>query len=152
VFEERGYRHRRTSPPEAVLDTVLKMVEFTDFERVLVADISAASGVGNGTIYHHFGSKAGILRALVGRISHEYRVAVFARHEIALPVAHLGWVEENRLKARLLARYGRLPCPPDQDPIDHAIQLAPAQRVCELWLEGRLPGRPSDYAERLSRS
>ncbi|MEU0164005.1 TetR/AcrR family transcriptional regulator [Streptomyces iakyrus] len=86
------------------------------FDALSVAALSAASGVSNGSIYHHFGSKEGVLAALLVEIIESYQGAVLTvldDHPDDAPGgvhgivdAHLRWTEENRDSARLLHEHG----------------------------------------------
>lgn len=85
------------------------------FDALSVAALSASSGVSNGSIYHHFGSKEGVLAALLVEIIESYQQAVLtalddlpddARGGVhGIVAAHLRWTEDNRDNARLLHQY-----------------------------------------------
>lgn len=150
ISREAERRAARRTRPEKVVDAFRDMLTRTTVDRISIADLSMVSEVGNGTIYHHFGSKAGIVKAAVAAAAHDYRIVVFLRRDVV--AAHLEWVEEHREDARLLADHRAFPSRATRDLIDEAIEIAPALRITELWLDGRLPGRPTDYAARLSRS
>ncbi len=147
MFSER--RIVPQSTPDAVIEVALDILRANGLEAVKIDNLRCAGEVSNGTLYHHFGSKEGLLRALALEVAAGYRAAVLGTDIIR---AHLGWVESHPQEARLLARHGEFPAPAGWDPIEHEIRLAPARRIGDLWLEGRLPGRPSDYVDRLSRS
>ncbi len=49
----------------AVLDAALGLVRADGLAAVTVAALAASSGVSNGSIYHHFGSREGVLRRLL---------------------------------------------------------------------------------------
>lgn len=51
-------------PRQKILDTVLALFSERGYFATSVQDISRASGVSVGSIYHHFGDKEGIARAL----------------------------------------------------------------------------------------
>lgn len=135
---------------ERVLATAATLAARGRFDELSVAALSGASGVSNGSIYHHFGSKEGVLAALlVGIVEENQTVLLEAldRHAddarggvLAVVDAQLRWVQENRDKARLL--------------LEHRDQLADREEVRELnsrflkvnraWLDsqtqaGRLP-------------
>ncbi|MFE6098272.1 TetR/AcrR family transcriptional regulator [Streptomyces massasporeus] len=85
------------------------------FDALSVAALSAASGVSNGSIYHHFGSKDGVLAALLVEIIENYQHAVLgvldnlpddAQAGVhGIVAAHLRWTEDNRDSARLLYQH-----------------------------------------------
>ena len=80
-----------------------------------VADLSARSGVSNGSIYHHFGSKDGVLAALLVLAIDGYQQQVLrALHEHpddaaggvhAVVRGHLEWMAQHRCEARLLLEH-----------------------------------------------
>lgn len=87
------------------------------YEAATIADIRAAAGVSNGSVFHHFGSKEGIAEALYLDGIRRYQqgeLKVLARHRedaqgsIRAAVRyHLGWVEAHRDLARFLFDIGR---------------------------------------------
>jgi AcrR family transcriptional regulator len=50
---------------DAVLTAAEQLFDTRGFAAVSISDLTAASGVSNGSIYHHFASKDGVLAALV---------------------------------------------------------------------------------------
>ncbi|MBF4161049.1 TetR/AcrR family transcriptional regulator [Nocardioides acrostichi] len=86
------------------------------FESASIAALSERSGVSNGSIYHHFGSKEGVLDALLFRAAsdlQEHLLAALddhlddARAAVAKTVAaQLSWSERNRSACMLLTEYG----------------------------------------------
>jgi TetR/AcrR family transcriptional regulator, repressor for neighboring sulfatase len=70
-----GKRLRRT-PDEArrlILDTAQEMIARTGPEGLRLQDIAAAAGISHPLILHHFGSRAGLVRALARRATAELR-------------------------------------------------------------------------------
>jgi AcrR family transcriptional regulator len=57
---------------ELVLAAAGRLVQRHGAEALTIADVAAASGVGNGTVIRRFGDKAGLLAALLGE--HERRL------------------------------------------------------------------------------
>lgn len=55
---------RSEDPRQQVLDTVLALFRERGYFATSIQDISRASGVSVGSIYHHFGDKEGIARTL----------------------------------------------------------------------------------------
>jgi len=68
-------RLRRT-PDEArrlILDTAQEMIARTGPEGLRLQDIATAAGISHPLILHHFGSRAGLIRALARRATAELR-------------------------------------------------------------------------------
>jgi len=60
---------RADDPRQLVLDTVLALFSERGYFATSVQDISRESGVSVGSLYHHFGDKEGIARALYQTLS-----------------------------------------------------------------------------------
>jgi AcrR family transcriptional regulator len=99
----------------AVLQAAVRLFDARGFADVSIGDLTAASGVSNGSIYHHFGAKDGVLAALVidalATYQHEL-LAVLDEHAedpeggIKAAVAHeLAWFERRPREARLVIAY-----------------------------------------------
>ena len=62
--------------PEVVLETAIQLFTKQGYFNTSVPDIVRESGVSTGSIYHHFGDKEGIAKALfemlVGRMEHAF--------------------------------------------------------------------------------
>ncbi|WP_272476856.1 TetR/AcrR family transcriptional regulator [Baekduia alba] len=96
----------------AVLDAAARLFDTRGYPSVSIADLTAASGVSNGSIYHHFGAKDGVLAALVVAALGDYQrglLATFAAHAddphagLRAAVAfELRWFEANPRPARLV--------------------------------------------------
>ena len=56
---------------ELILKKSLELFRQYSYEKITVADICSECNVNVGTLYHHFGSKLGILRAISNDLSHE---------------------------------------------------------------------------------
>jgi AcrR family transcriptional regulator len=99
----------------AVLDHAGRLFDRRGFEAVSIADLTAASGVSNGSIYHHFGSKDGVLAALVVTALERYQqgiLATFAAHADdaeggirAAVASELRWFEDDPRDARLVVAH-----------------------------------------------
>jgi TetR/AcrR family transcriptional regulator, repressor for neighboring sulfatase len=77
---ERGRRVRRT-PNEArrlILDTAEGLIARTGPEGLRLQDIAAAAGISHPLILHHFGSRAGLIRALTQRAAEELKDRLLA--------------------------------------------------------------------------
>ncbi|WP_280270116.1 TetR/AcrR family transcriptional regulator [Nocardia wallacei] len=60
--------NRQSTRPDAraaVLSAAAELFDVRGYDTVSIAELTAASGVSNGSLYHHFGSKDGVLAALV---------------------------------------------------------------------------------------
>lgn len=96
----------------AVLDAAARLFDARGFAAVSIGDLTAASGVSNGSIYHHFGSKSGVLAEVVADALEGYQeglLAVLDRHGGDAPggvraaVAHeLAWFAAHPREARLV--------------------------------------------------
>ena len=106
---------RSASARTAVLDAAARLFDERGYAAVSIADLTAASGVSNGSIYHHFGAKDGVLAELMidalGGFQDEL-LAILAEHpsrpDDAVRAAvefHLHWFERHRRSARLIIAY-----------------------------------------------
>jgi AcrR family transcriptional regulator len=96
----------------AVLDAAAQLFDARGFAAVSIGELTAASGVSNGSIYHHFGSKEGVLAEVVaGALEgyHETLLAALAEHDgdgpggVRAAVAHeLAWFVDHPREARLV--------------------------------------------------
>lgn len=77
---------RRSIAPELVLDTALRLFSRRGYFNTSVHDIASEAGVSIGSIYHHFGDKEGIARAMFRAVVERLESAVAAieaRHATA---------------------------------------------------------------------
>jgi AcrR family transcriptional regulator len=112
----------------AVLDAAARLFDARGFAAVSIGDLTEASGVSNGSIYHHFGSKEGVLAEVVAGALEGYHrslLATLGEHAgdgpggVRAAVAHeLSWFVEHPREARLVlahrdavAATGRLRAP-----------------------------------------
>lgn len=103
------------STRQRVLDTARQLIDNRGYDGFSIADLVSASGVSNGSLYHHFGTKDGVLGALLLSAVEDYQntvLAVLDRHPDdpqagirAVVVTHLRWTEDHRSEARLLLEY-----------------------------------------------
>ncbi len=130
----RGARSR-----EAVLDAAERLIAEHGFEAATVGALVKAAGIPASSIYHYFGSKDGVLLAVMERGAQRY----FA--ELQLPERRLGSPREH-LRALLEAATATLERHPDflRILVVMAVQPSPAgdgevhrvvERVRELALE-----------------
>ncbi|MBY8850092.1 TetR/AcrR family transcriptional regulator [Saccharothrix sp. MB29] len=54
----------RTTSRRAVLDAALELVAEGGLDAVTISALTARSGVSNGSVYHHFGSRSGLFAVL----------------------------------------------------------------------------------------
>ena len=97
---------------EAILEAARQCFEEHGYAATTIELIGARSGASNGSIYHHFGSKDGILAALyIGAVAsyQEEFLALLREHagdaEAGIRgavVHHLGWVEAHPHETRTL--------------------------------------------------
>jgi AcrR family transcriptional regulator len=102
----------RTDARSAVLDAAADLFDTRGFAAVSIADLTAASGVSNGSIYHHFGAKDGVLAALVVDALGGYQDGLLATLDAhagdaaaavrAAVAFELGWFEAHPRAARLV--------------------------------------------------
>lgn len=102
---------------QRVLAAAIRLLDGRSDTQVSIADLVSASGVSNGSIYHHFGSKEGVLEALLLNSATTLNDALLEvlrlnsedAEECVLRTVetYLRWTEENRTEASLLNRYGR---------------------------------------------
>jgi len=98
----------------AILNTALSCFSQYGVEQTTIADIREQSGVSVGSIYHHFGSKDGIVNALFlsGLIDHNQRQELALKHcqnaeEGVKSIVHcyIDWICEHPDWARFIFRY-----------------------------------------------
>ncbi len=81
-------------------------------DAISIKALTVRSGISNGSIYHHFGSRDGVVAALVLKVFADYQggiLRLLAKHAEdaragieGLVEHHLRWVEQNPEDARLL--------------------------------------------------
>lgn len=64
-----GVRAEETK--EALVDALVRLLRERALDRISVRDIAAEAGVNHGLVHRHFGSKQGLVRAAVERLSAE---------------------------------------------------------------------------------
>ncbi|MEV0679584.1 TetR/AcrR family transcriptional regulator [Actinosynnema sp. NPDC050436] len=127
----------RAERRQAVLDAALALVE--SGQPVTISALTARSGVSNGSIYHHFGSRAGVFSVLY-QDSFARCVAAMtpalaaegAREAVrGLAGRYLDWVAAHPGRAGFLYA-----APPTADPAAKAAALAPVAG----WFADRMAG------------
>lgn len=122
---------------QPLLDAALKLVEEGGLDAVTIAALTERSGMSNGSIYHHFGSRAGVFAQLYAD-SYARCVAAMlpaldarpARDAVrALTLSYLDWVMANPSRARFLYA-----APDHADPAAKQAEFAP---VLE-WFAARM--------------
>lgn len=175
---------------ERVLDAATELALEHGFASVSIKNVQQRSGVSNGSIFHHFGSKDGIIRELfvaerrryLGQVAraivdHEgdpleafgagsraalrYHCEYPDRYRrLFVEFTDSDWMRENEALWRDLAaslerpvvewaiphvEAGRIPTLPPS--VLQSLILGPPELISRQWLVGRLPGKPTDYAE-----
>lgn len=95
---------------QSLLDAALRLVEEGGLDAVTIAALTERSGMSNGSIYHHFGSRAGVFAQLYadsyGRCvaamlpALDDRPAALVLKDLTL--RYLDWVVANPSRARFL--------------------------------------------------
>lgn len=113
---------REITPPGAgdgdrrrdILDAALEAFDTWGYEATTIAHIRERSGASTGSIYHHFGDKAGIAATLYQEALAHYRQGMLARAQRArgarslvrgIVIYHLEWAAEHPVQARYLLRH-----------------------------------------------
>ncbi|WP_053739107.1 TetR/AcrR family transcriptional regulator [Nocardia sp. NRRL S-836] len=122
---------------QSLLDAALRLVEEGGLDAVTIAALTERSGMSNGSIYHHFGSRAGVFAQLYAD-SYSRCVAAMtpalddrpaAQAVRDLTLRYLDWVAANPSRARFLYA-----APDHADP---AAKLAVFQPVL-MWFLDRM--------------
>lgn len=97
---------------EDILSSAADLIDARGFDGFSISDLTAASGVSNGSIYHHFGSKDAVLVELLVRAIGRYQDELLAVLDVhptdaeagvrSVVSFHLGWAEKHRSDAQLL--------------------------------------------------
>jgi AcrR family transcriptional regulator len=143
-----------------ILDEALKLFAARGYDGVGVQQICAAAGVTKPTLYHYFGSKGGLLTALVQERSAPFRAALAAATDYKgnLPVtlqrvatAYFDFAVSQPLLYRLLV--GLWFIVPDDEAFQAVLAInAEQQRLVERMFEqatadhGNMRGRHRVYA------
>jgi AcrR family transcriptional regulator len=113
---------------QSLLSAALRLVEEGGLEAVTIAALTERSGMSNGSIYHHFGSRAGVFAQLYadsyGRCVAAMLPALRASSAEAgvrgLTLSYLDWVVANPSRARFLYA-----APDHADPAAKTAEFAP---------------------------
>ena len=98
-----------------VLEAALTCAAESGLHEIKVQELSARSGVSVGSIYHHFGSREGVVFALYRRCLSAMLDAIAAsvskhrdaeRGVRALVTSYLRWVERHQDEARVIYAFG----------------------------------------------
>jgi AcrR family transcriptional regulator len=124
---------------DAILDAALPLFLARGYEATTVADVVRASGVSNGSVYHHFGAKEAIAGEVYVRALSDYQDGLLAalgpdaRAGVEGMVAHhLGWIEDHPDEARFLLRF-RETCSPETEARLRSLNRAVLTRL-RPWL------------------
>ncbi|MFC9758750.1 TetR/AcrR family transcriptional regulator [Streptomyces sp. NPDC056921] len=72
---------QRAATRQALLAEGRRRFAADGYHHVVLAEVARAAGVTKGAAYHHFGSKAGLFRAVVAEVQHELGERVAAAAE-----------------------------------------------------------------------
>nr|MDT0661129.1 TetR/AcrR family transcriptional regulator [Micromonospora sp. DSM 115978] len=95
---------------QTILDAALAIVDADGLDALTISALTARSGASNGSIYHHFGNRGGIIRALYAD-SLRHCVAALVPAFDTRPAAqvipdlvhrYLTWVATNQARARFI--------------------------------------------------
>lgn len=152
------------STKDALLTHALTLFTARGYDAVGVQKLVSASGVTKPTLYHHFGSKEGVLRALLegaegsllGPLEHASRYqGDLPRHLREIVRVYLAFVRAQPDLYRLLAAAAL--APPESDPARLARPLHAQQRGLLTALfeaasgdHGNMRGRARRYADSFS--
>ncbi|WP_367137593.1 TetR/AcrR family transcriptional regulator [Saccharothrix sp. HUAS TT1] len=126
-----------TTSQRAVLDAALALVEEAGLDGVTISALIARSGVSNGSVYHHFGSRAGLFAVLYGESYAHCVGAVVPALDLddvegvvrGVVSRYLEWVAANPGRARFLYA-----APSTADPAVKAAVFEPVAR----WFAARM--------------
>lgn len=106
------------SSRQRALDAALALFEAQGVANTTIEEVRDRSGVSVGSLYHHFGSRDGIVAALFEDLLSQYRAHVLVAlgdSEDARALldgfvqAHIGWAVANPAAARFLSEHRRNP-------------------------------------------
>lgn len=145
------------STRQRILDAAADLFVGSGYEHASIWVLAQESEASNGSIYHHFGSKEGVLAAILRRAlderQHGLLPALLAHPEDAgggvraAVASDLRWIEGHRRDARLLLDHHRLVDAEDPRalPYDRAAFLKAVHRwVTEQASAGRMPRMPPE--------
>jgi len=113
---------------QSLLAAALRLVEEGGLDAVTIAALTERSGMSNGSIYHHFGSRAGVFAQLYADSYSRCVAAMLPALDAAtaeagvrgLTVSYLDWVMANPSRARFLYA-----APDHADPVAKTAEFAP---------------------------
>lgn len=100
------------STRQRALAAALTLFDAQGVEATTIEQLRAAAGISTGSLYHHFGSREGLVVALYDDLLAQYRTAVTAelvRHSgirellDGFVTAHIDWAMQNPMAERFLS-------------------------------------------------
>ncbi|MEW5736911.1 MAG: TetR/AcrR family transcriptional regulator [Thermodesulfobacteriota bacterium] len=137
---------------QEILSAALACFTEKGFAETTMKDVARRSGASNGSIYHHFGAKEGLARALYLSGIAEYQNTVAAgltdktdarRGVESMITGHLSWVAENPGWARFLSTTRHAAFMERADPEMAELNRAWAGKIIAWHTARQGPGRLS---------
>jgi AcrR family transcriptional regulator len=102
------------STRQRALVAALALFDAQGVEATTIEQVRAAAGISVGSLYHHFGSREGLMVALYEDLLEQYRTAITAAlvrqsgiRELldAFVTTHIGWAMQNPTAERFLSEH-----------------------------------------------
>jgi len=82
-YQDQLFQQRES----AILDAALQLFSEQPWDRVTIAQVALAAGIGKGTVYSHFPSKEALYSQLAARLAQQHLTALHAT-QAAQPAGH----------------------------------------------------------------
>lgn len=116
---EKANRPRAVqSSRQRALEAALSLFEAQGVVNTTIEEVRDRSGVSIGSLYHHFGSRDGLVAALFDELLSRYRAHLMVALSVsqdaralldAFVRAHIGWAVANPAAARFMSEHRRSP-------------------------------------------
>jgi len=80
-----GWRKDPAGRRERMLDAATRLLAERGYDGLRTRDVAQAAAVSEGTVFHHFGSKQGLLQTIAARYAHGFVEAMFREAERGEP-------------------------------------------------------------------